>query len=142
MEDRRSQCPIVFALDIFGDRWTSLLVRDIGIYGKQYFGQFEGAEEGIATNVLTDRLRSLQEIGVLDSRPDPEDGRRVLYEPTEKGLGLIPLLVEMLAWGGRYDPKSKVPAKVLREIERDRDAFVAKIERKHRERLEAARESE
>ena len=119
-----------------------MVVRDAIFMGKRRFSEFQESDEGIATNVLTDRLRSLQEIGVLDSRPDPEDGRRVLYEPTEKGLGLIPLLVEMLAWGGRYDPKSKVPAKVLREIERDRDAFVAKIERKHRERLEAARESE
>ena len=103
----RSHCPINFGLESFGDRWSLLILRDIIFRGKRTYGEFLKSEEGIATNILASRLAMLEEDGILEKRPSPEDARKDLYFLTEKGLDLIPVLFEMMSWSAKYDPKSE-----------------------------------
>jgi len=131
----RSRCPINVSLEIFGDRWSLLVVRDLLFGGPRSFSQLLGAQEGIATNVLTDRLQRLEAHGIVERRPDPEDGRRRRYLLTPKGLDLAPILIEMVTWGGRYEDTAAPPA-ILREIKRDREGYLAAL----RERRKADRE--
>lgn len=110
--DRRSTCPINVALEVFGDRWSLLIVRDLLFKGRHTFGDFAGAEESIATNVLTDRLAKLEGEGILRRRPDPADRRRVRYDLTPKGLDLAPVLVEMILWSARHERTAATTAEI------------------------------
>ncbi len=131
--DRRSACPISFALDLLGDRWTLLVVRDLVFMGKCRFSEFLASPEGVATNVLSDRLQSLEAAGLIAGSQDPDDGRRILYRLTDKGIGLIPTLLELARWGARNDPKTGAPAEMVERMETDRAGLIAEIESRHRE---------
>ena len=99
--DFRSGCPVCSGLDIVGDKWTLLIVRDMAL-GKQTFKDFSSSPEGIATNILSDRLKRLEGYGLV-SKAKLEGNRRVnVYSLTDKGLGLLPVLVEVGRWGDRY----------------------------------------
>ncbi len=124
MPDRRSPCPIAFALDLFGDRWTLLVVRDMALKGKSHFHEFENAGEGIATNILADRLKLLVEYGVVEKARDPEKGSRRIYRLTEKGLDLLPVLLEMIVWSGKHDPETGVSADYLDRATRRRQSML------------------
>lgn len=106
---RRSDCPISFSLDIFGDRWSLLIIRDIVYFGKKTYGEFLDSDEGIATNILASRLEQLVENGILVKKPYAADKRKDVYALTEKGLDLIPILMEMGNWGAQHDPKTGAP---------------------------------
>lgn len=103
----RSHCPINFGLEAFGDKWSLLILRDIVFRGKKTYGEFLKSEEGIATNILASRLVTLEEQGILEKRPSPDDARKDLYALTQKGLDLVPLLFEMILWSAKYDSKSE-----------------------------------
>lgn len=122
-----SRCPIALSLDVFGDRWTLLVLRDLIFLGKRRFSEFAASPEGIATNVLSDRLRRLELDEVVVSEPDPEDGRRVLYRLTEKGLDLIPVLLELILWGSKHLDDVGGPKGFLERLERDREGLVAEL---------------
>lgn len=130
---KRSTCPISFALEVFGDRWTLLVIRDLVFMGKKRFSEFHASTEGIATNVLSDRLQTLQDQGIIGSAKDPQDGRRVLYSLTEMGLDLIPSLVELVRWGSRHDPDTGAPKEFLERIEKDREGLIAELVESHRQ---------
>lgn len=121
---RRSPCPVAAALDVLGDRWTLLVLRDMVFWGRQYYQEFAGSPEGIATNTLADRLLRLQEAGVITQEPDPDDGRRRRYALTEEGLAAIPLLIDLVVWGAQLDPALGYPAPVLRWMRSDRDEVI------------------
>ncbi len=127
----RSHCPISYSLDIVGDRWTLIVLRDLIIVRKRYFRDFLASEEGIASNILTARLKLLEANGILSRRPDPENARQIIYEPTPKGLDLLPVMLELARWGGTYDPQTAAPKQLLRRIGRDRDAVVREIRSAH-----------
>ena len=95
---RRSPCPIACALDLFGDRWTLLVVRDLFL-GKQRFEDFLASPEGIATNILADRLKWLSENHLVKRSADPEDGRRFIYQLTERGRSTRSFLLPLVRWG-------------------------------------------
>lgn len=97
----RSNCPVNFGLEMFGDKWSLLIVRDIVFWGKKTYGDFLRSDEGIATNILATRLAQLEREGILEKTPHPADKRKDLYSLTEKGMELIPLLVEIVAWSGK-----------------------------------------
>ena len=99
----RSQCPITCSLDLLGDRWTLVVLRDILLGKRRYFSEFAQVE-GIATNVLTERLNRLKTAGLLIKEQDPADGRRRRYVPTPRGLDLIPVLLELGIWGTKHTP--------------------------------------
>jgi DNA-binding HxlR family transcriptional regulator len=123
----RSHCPIAFALDLLGDRWTLLILRDLLLKGKTRFQEFLGCEERIATNVLSDRLKKLEANGFIVKRDDPSSGRQFLYAPTKKGVALLPILLELVRWSGRFDPDTEAPRAFLKRLEQDSEALRAEL---------------
>jgi len=124
---RNTGCPIAFALDAFGDRWTLLIMRDLMMLGRRTYGEFLGADEKIATNILADRLKFLENAGIIVKARDPENRRRNIYSPTKKGWALVPVILELARWSGKYDPKTSISKEILKRIENDRDGFIADI---------------
>lgn len=105
-EDVRSHCAVNYGVEIFGDRWSLLIIRDIVFAGKKTYGEFMKSEERIATNVLASRLFSLEEQGILARAPNPDDKRKDFYTLTEKGLDLIPVVLNIVVWSAKYDSQS------------------------------------
>jgi len=126
---RRSGCPVSCSLDLLGDRWSLLIVRDMVFIQSRYFKDFLGADEGIASNILTDRLAKLEATGIITRQPDPESGRQVIYSLTEKGFALIPLLVELVCWGATHDNAPDADPKAVARIQKDKKSFIAKLEK-------------
>lgn len=118
--DRKSHCPVNSALEVVGDPWSLLVVRDIVFHGKHTFGEFLASEERITTSVLADRLAKLVGTGVLSRQRNDADRRQVLYRLTNAGLALIPLLVELASWGVRYDPDVVENPLWTRKVQTDR----------------------
>ncbi|WP_036515971.1 winged helix-turn-helix transcriptional regulator [Nevskia soli] len=124
---RRSNCSVSYALDYIGDKWTLLVLRDLLFNGKRHFRDFLASDENIASNILTQRLKQLVAAELVLRRPDPDSRRSVIYEPTAKAVDLIPVLLELIRWSGKYDPQFRMTAKLARRIEEDRDAVVAEV---------------
>jgi DNA-binding HxlR family transcriptional regulator len=123
---RRSGCPITIALEIFGDSWSLLIVRDLMFKGLRTFNEFQAAGEGIASNILSDRLSKLEAGGILTKTADPADARRFNYRLTEKGLDLAPVLIEIVLWSARHED-TEAPPSTVRSMRNNRDRFVADI---------------
>ena len=124
---RRSRCPVSFALDRVGDKWSLLVVRDIMFRGKETYGEFLESGDGIATNVLADRLKCLETDGIIEKSQDPENKRRYLYRLTDKGLDLAPVLLEMMRWSAKYDADTGTPQELLDMLENDREGLLKKV---------------
>ena len=125
----RSHCPVNFGLEMFGDKWSLLILRDIVFRGKKTYGEFLKSEEKIATNILASRLVSLENDGIIAKHGNPADARKDLYLLTEKGLDLIPLMFEMILWSAKYDPGSEAAKikKLAKLIRSDNRAISKKI---------------
>ncbi len=126
-QHRRSNCPINFALETFGDTWSLLIIRDMVYFGKKTYGDFLASEEGIATNILASRLARLEQKRIIVKRPLEEDRRKEAYFLTEKGLDLIPLLLEMANWSARYDPGTEAPAAWIALVHAEKDRMLRLI---------------
>jgi len=124
---RKSDCPINFALEIFGDKWTFLIVRDLMFKGKHFYGEFLLSEEGIATNILSDRLSLLESNGIIGKSSDPSHKQKIIYRLTRKGIDLVPLLVEVIMWSAKYDKDSAVDMKFVKSVKRDKVGVISKI---------------
>ena len=122
---RLSGCPIDYALDFFGDRWTLLVIRDLLFARKRHFKELMESPERIASNILTARLKKLEERGLIARCPDPHNRKQVIYSLTEKGRDLTPVLVEMIRWGGQHDPNSLCPKSLVARLTRDNDRLIA-----------------
>jgi len=125
----RSGCPVSVSLEVFGDRWSLLVVRDLMIRGYRTFKDFLQSGEGIASNILADRLQRLEKSGVLYSEAEASDGRRVNYRLTEKGIELAPVLLEMLIWGSRHE-ECGASCAFADLMERDRESILAETRRR------------
>jgi DNA-binding HxlR family transcriptional regulator len=132
VKGRRSLCPVSISLDIFGDRWSLLIVRDLMVRGYRTFGEFLQAGEGISTNVLADRLKQLQAHGLITAETSARDRRTVVYRLTEKGIALAPVLLELLIWSGRHE-KTGAPARFIGHLEADRQAVLEETRRRWRD---------
>ena len=106
-------CPFTYALDIFGDKWSLLILRDLIIFNKRTYKEFAGSGECIATNILADRLCRLEEDGMISKKTDPDNRRSFIYSPTKKAADLLPMFFELVRWSGKYDSISKVPKKYM-----------------------------
>ena len=126
---RRSGCPISIALEIFGDAWSLLIVRDLMFKGLRTFSEFASSGEKIATNILSDRLARLEAAGILTKAADPADARRVHYRLTEKGMDLAPALVEIVLWAARHE-RTDAPPTMLRAMRLHREQFLADVRRR------------
>jgi len=122
----RSACPLNAALEIFGDRWTLLIVRDLMFHGKSGYTEFLSSDEGISTNILAERLKLLEAEGIVESRRDPANRRKIVYRLTPKGIDLAPLLTELIVWGARY-ADTDAPPEVIREMEENREEFLDRV---------------
>jgi DNA-binding HxlR family transcriptional regulator len=129
---RRSGCPVSISLEIFGDRWSLLIIRDLMVRGFRTFTEFEQSGEGIATNILAERLQKLEAAGIITAKVEQTDGRRVNYRLTEKGIDLAPVLLELLIWGARHE-ETGAPCAVIVKMEKNREEVLAEVRRRWRE---------
>lgn len=123
----RSNCPINFILETFGDKWTLLVIRDLMFHGKRYYGEFLDSDERISTNILADRLQRLERDGVINKQPDPDNRSRAIYRLTQKGKDLLPVMLEITAWSGKHDSKTNAPRALIRALRNDRGPLIEKI---------------
>jgi DNA-binding HxlR family transcriptional regulator len=122
----RSNCPVNFVLETFGDKWTLLIVRDIMFHGKNKYGEFLNSHEGISTNILAERLQRLEVNGVI-SKSVSEDKRSATYQLTEKGKDLLPIMLEITAWSAKHDPLTNTPGDFLMKLRKFRLELVASV---------------
>jgi DNA-binding HxlR family transcriptional regulator len=125
--EQRSDCPISSALDLFGDKWSLLVMRDLLFRNKAHYREFLASEEGIATNILADRLARLEAAGLIKKTgQDPRSGKQA-YLATAKGQDLIPLLLQMMLWSIKHNPRTAAPAQLITQLEADLDAAARAI---------------
>lgn len=124
---RKSDCPINFALEIFGDKWTFLVVRDLMFKGKHFYGEFLVSEEKIATNILADRLSILESNGIISKSAYPNHKQKIKYSLTKKGIDLVPLLIEFIMWSAKYDKQSAVDKKFVKSVKQDKVGLISEI---------------
>jgi DNA-binding HxlR family transcriptional regulator len=129
---RRSGCPVSVSLEILGDRWSLLIIRDLMVRGYRTFKEFEESGEKIATNILTDRLRKLKSTGIVVTAVDEADGRKVNYRLTQKGIDLAPVLLELLIWGARHE-KTEASCAVIEKMAAHRQALLGEVRRRWEE---------
>ncbi len=120
-DGHRSYCPINLSLEIFGDKWTLLVLRDMMFGGKRHFREFLQSDEGIASNILADRLALLVEHGILTRAEDATHKQKAIYSLTEKGIDLFPVIVQIGAWGSRHVPAAK-------KLEREARAMIRQVQ--------------
>lgn len=132
MPEHRSGCPLSIALEIFGDRWTLLILRDLMFKQYSTYKEFLESGEGIATNVLADRIRMLQEQGIIVGERSTSDARIICYRPTKKGLDLLPVMVEMIIWADQYE-ETAAPARIMRRLKEDRTGFIDEVRKRFTE---------
>jgi len=130
---RRSTCPVSVSLEVFGDRWSLLIVRDLMVRGFRTFKEFQESGEGIATNILADRLKRLEASGIITSEIEEADHRRVSYRLTEKGIDLAPVLLELLVWGARHNATA-APCAIVDGMAKHRDLILAEVWRRWKDR--------
>ena len=122
-----SGCPIDYALDIFGDRWTLLVIRDLVFGGKRHFREFIESPEGIASNILAARLKKLEARGLIERKADPNNRKQVVYGLTAKGIDVIPVLLEIIRWGGTHDANTAAPKAFVERVKKDRAGLVREM---------------
>ena len=123
----RSHCPIAFALDLFGDKWSLLVLRDLLFKGKRHYHEFLASEEGISTNILAERLRRLETEGLIAKVRDRKSRRQYVYTPTRKGLDLLPVILEIVRWSAKHDPHTAAPPSFVRRLRNDRKGLMREI---------------
>lgn len=128
----RSGCPVSVSLDLLGDRWSLLIIRDLMVRGYHSFREFQRAGEGIATNILADRLRRLESARILTAEAVEGDGRKIHYRLTPKGIALAPVLLELLIWAGREE-ETVAPCTFVEEMEKNRSDLLAETYRRWKE---------
>lgn len=119
-KNRRTGCPVAFGLDVFGDKWTLLVIREIMLRGKKSYSEFLEMDEGIATNTLVDRLKNLETAGIVLKARDPDNRRSFIYTLTQKGRDLAPILLEIIIWSGAHDERAFAMRDMLEKIQQGR----------------------
>ncbi len=124
---KRSECPLSCSLDIFGDKWSLLIIRDLMFSNKETYNDFIKSSEGIATNILASRLKVLEENGIINKLIHPESKAKKLYKLTEKGINLLPIIVEIYLWSEKYftipdDIKDKINI-----AKKDKNKFIEQL---------------
>jgi DNA-binding HxlR family transcriptional regulator len=127
VQSHRSSCPVSCALDILGDKWTLLVLRDILFKRKRYFREFLTSPEKIASNILADRLRKLEAAGMILRRYDPSNGCKIAYSVTEKGIDLIPAILELLRWGAKHEVADSKHDQLIEQFDRNPEQVIAEI---------------
>jgi DNA-binding HxlR family transcriptional regulator len=121
---KRSDCPLSCSLDIWGDKWSLLIIRDLMFSQKKTYGDFLKSEEGIATNILASRLQGLEESKIIEKLDHPDSKAKILYRLTQKGIDLLPILVEMYLWSDKYFTMPDDIKARIEEVKKDKDGFI------------------
>jgi DNA-binding HxlR family transcriptional regulator len=127
--NRRSGCPLNASVEMLGDRWSLLILRDMMLRGFRSYNQFLDSYEGIATNILANRLKRLIAHGIVTAQEDLSDGRRLIYVLTAKGLDLAPVLTEMVLWAAKHE-KTENQA-LVRQMQKDKQGFIAQVQKRY-----------
>lgn len=122
-----NKCPIDYALEVFGDRWTLIILRDLALKGKRQYRDLIDSKEGIATNILASRLRKMEADGLIVRKKKPEDKRQIFYTLTEKALDLIPVLLEIGRWSTLYDEDTAAPPDLLRRYDEEPEQLIGDL---------------
>ncbi|MBK6521808.1 MAG: helix-turn-helix transcriptional regulator [Sphingobacteriaceae bacterium] len=120
---KRSECPISCSLDVWGDKWSLLIIRDLMFKKECTYGDFLKSDEKIATNILASRLQTLEENGVIDKLKHPDSKAKVLYKLTQKGIDLLPLMIEINLWANKYFDLPEDRKAIVKEIKKDKEKF-------------------
>ena len=120
-------CPIRFGMGVFGDKWTLLIIRDLMFKGKRFYGEFTEPVEGIATNILSDRLNRLQEHEIILKERDQHHGARFVYRLTDKGKDLLPVMLSIVEWSEKHDPNTEAPPEFMQKLRNDPDELRTEI---------------
>jgi DNA-binding HxlR family transcriptional regulator len=129
---RRSGCPLNASVEMLGDRWSLLILRDMMLRGYQTFHEFLHSDEKIATNILADRLRRLESYGIIESHRDSADGRKMIYTLTAKGIDLAPVLTEMVLWAARHEETGNQA--LVRQMRTDKEQLLASVRQRRAEK--------
>lgn len=121
---KRSDCPISCSLDVWGDKWSLLIIRDLLLKKQCTYGDFLKSEEKIATNILASRLQTLEENGVIEKLEHPDSKAKVLYKLTKKGIDLLPLMIEINLWANKYFDLPEDRKEMLKEVKKDKEKFI------------------
>lgn len=122
---RRSECLLNASVEMLGDRWSLLIIRDMMLRGFRTYKEFMECYEGIATNILGDRLRKLVANGIITAEPNPEDGRKLIYSLTAKGIDLAPVLTEMVLWAAGHENTGRQA--LVRQIRENKEKFLTGV---------------
>ena len=122
---RRSGCPLNASVEILGDRWSLLIIRDMMLREFRTYKEFLGSHEKIATNILADRLQKLITHGIITTKCDHSDGRKFIYSLTPKGIDLAPVLTEMVLWAAAHEDTANQP--LVREMRKDKEKFMSAV---------------
>lgn len=123
----RSHCPTNFGLEHFGDKWSLLLIRDLMFKGKRHYNEFLEAGESVSTSVLGDKLRSLEDKGIITKKSDKIKKSRIRYSLTEKGIALLPMMIEIILWSGEFDSDTEADIEFLKKARLKREEVVLEL---------------
>ncbi|GMM84881.1 winged helix-turn-helix transcriptional regulator [Pseudoalteromonas sp. MTN2-4] len=121
---KRSDCPISKVLDLVGDKWSLLILRDMLFFGKEIYSDLQNSDEKMATNILSTRLEKLEQEGLISKRASEQDKRKKLYKLTEKGIDMLPILLDMIVWSTKYAPDTEVPEGLVEKLKQDRESVI------------------
>jgi len=121
---KRSDCPISCSLDVWGDKWSLLIVRDLMFSKQCTYGDFLKSEEKIATNILASRLLMLEENGIITKQNHPDSKAKVLYKLTRKGIDLLPVLIEINLWAEKYSDIPETQKLILKEVKKNKEVYI------------------
>jgi DNA-binding HxlR family transcriptional regulator len=126
MDKKRSDCPISCSLDVLGDKWSLLIIRDIMLRGKVSYSEFLTSEEKIASNILVSRLTVLEAENIVLKEVSPSNKSKFIYSLTQKGIDLLPIVIELMDWGAKYN--ANCPRKELgKKIQKDKTAVIKEL---------------
>ncbi len=138
---KRSDCPLGCSLDVFGDKWSLLIIRDLMFFQKSTYNDFLKSAEGIATNILASRLKGLEKNGVIEKLEHPDSKTKILYRLTPKGIDLLPIIMEVYIWSEKY---FNLPADIkatIKEAKKDKDKFAKQLTKELKNKLNEKKSS-
>jgi len=133
---RRSGCPLNASIEMLGDRWSLLIIRDMMVRGFRTYKEFLESHEKIATNILADRLRKLESNGIITSEPDPSDGRKSIHSLTPKGIDLAPVLTEMVLWAAAHENTGN--QELVKQMQKGKEQFIARVQQRLMEKTSSS----
>lgn len=129
---KRSECPLSYTLDFFGDKWSLLIIRDMMLEGKSNYGDFLSSDEKIATNILADRLNMLENYGFITKQVAEDKKSKFVYTLTEKGISLVPVIMEIGLWGSQFNYPVGLTGELMNDLKKDREGTIGKVQEKLR----------